>query len=58
MVGSNAAAIAGGAMAAGGEKKDAIAAAERQADVARLLAGFRQHLHDRTANHGDRAACS
>ena len=30
---------------------DEEAAAERQADVARLLAGFRQHLHDRTAHH-------
>ncbi|RLN22095.1 hypothetical protein C2845_PM07G36130 [Panicum miliaceum] len=42
--------------AAGGEKKEerdyAIAAAEAfAADVSRLLAGFRQHLHDRTAHH-------
>ncbi|CAO2181638.1 unnamed protein product [Urochloa humidicola] len=30
---------------------DEEAAAERQAEVARLLAGFRQHLHDRTDHH-------
>jgi len=44
-------AVAAEAFAVEEPPADEVAAAERQADVARLLAGFRQHLHDRAAHH-------
>ena len=44
-------AVAAEAFAVEPPPADEVAAAERQADVARLLAGFRQHLHDRAAHH-------